>query len=154
MRRGFLIYEQMQKYFHIYEEAVSHIWLCNCSTLNFLIYEENLIFFFISVHFTGTFITVAEMSLQPFTVCMFFAATVGDTVRGLQRDVVHPGWPIAPLYSINQWVHLYTGAQINFEDLTSYLTYGYGAEIWALQVRWRCSYIPVLIISEKWWNVA
>jgi hypothetical protein len=27
--------------------GVSHIWLCNCSTLNnFLIYEENLIFFF------------------------------------------------------------------------------------------------------------
>ncbi len=25
------------------------IWLCNCSTLNFLIYEENLIFFFVSV---------------------------------------------------------------------------------------------------------
>ncbi len=26
-----------------------HIWHCKCSTLNFLIYEENLIFFFISV---------------------------------------------------------------------------------------------------------
>ncbi len=46
--RGFLIYEEMRKYFPIYEEAVSHVWLCNCSTLNFLIYEENLIFFFIS----------------------------------------------------------------------------------------------------------
>jgi hypothetical protein len=35
-----------------------HIWggrLCNCSTLNFLIYEENLIFFFISVgQYNGT----------------------------------------------------------------------------------------------------
>ncbi len=29
--------------------AVSHIWLCNCSILNFLIIEENLILFFISV---------------------------------------------------------------------------------------------------------
>ncbi len=48
MRKGF-IYEEMRKYFPIYEEAVSHIWLCNCSALNFLIYEENLIFFFISV---------------------------------------------------------------------------------------------------------
>ncbi len=38
----------MRKYFPIYEEAVSHIWLCNCSILNFLIYEENFIFFFIS----------------------------------------------------------------------------------------------------------
>ncbi len=46
MRREFLIYEEMRKYFPIYEEAVSHIWLCNCSLLNFLIYEENLIFFF------------------------------------------------------------------------------------------------------------
>ncbi len=26
-----------------------HIWLCNCSTQNFLIYEEKLIFFFIGV---------------------------------------------------------------------------------------------------------
>ncbi len=48
MRKGFLIYEEMRKYFPIYEEAVSHIWLCNCSILNFLIYEENYIFFFIS----------------------------------------------------------------------------------------------------------
>jgi hypothetical protein len=49
MRKGFLIYEEMRKYFPIYEEASSHIWLCNCSIVNFLIYEENLIFFFISV---------------------------------------------------------------------------------------------------------
>jgi hypothetical protein len=49
MRKGFLIYGEMRKYFPIYEEAVSHIWLCNCSFLNFLIYEENLIFFFLSV---------------------------------------------------------------------------------------------------------
>ncbi len=50
MRMGFLIYEEMRKYFPIYDEAVSHIWLCNCSILNFLIYEENFIFFFVSVH--------------------------------------------------------------------------------------------------------
>ncbi len=47
MRKGFLIYEEMRKYLTIYEEAVSHIWLC--TLLNFLIYEENLISFFISV---------------------------------------------------------------------------------------------------------
>ncbi len=35
----------MRKYLGIYEEAVS---LCNFSILNFIIYEENLIFFFIS----------------------------------------------------------------------------------------------------------
>jgi hypothetical protein len=49
MRKGFLIYEEMRKYFPVNKEAVSHIWRCNCSILNFLIYEENLIFFFISV---------------------------------------------------------------------------------------------------------
>ncbi len=49
MRKGFLIYEERRKYFPIYEEAVCHIWLCNCSILNFLINEEKLIFFFISV---------------------------------------------------------------------------------------------------------
>ncbi len=49
MRKGFLIYEELRKYFPIYEEAVSHILHCNCSTLIFLTYEENLIFFFISV---------------------------------------------------------------------------------------------------------
>jgi hypothetical protein len=38
----------MRKYLTIYEdpeEAVSHIWLCNYSRLNFLIYEENFILF-------------------------------------------------------------------------------------------------------------
>ncbi len=45
MRKGFLIYEEKRKYLFLYEEAVSHIWLCNCSLLNFLIYEENFLFF-------------------------------------------------------------------------------------------------------------
>jgi hypothetical protein len=39
------VYEEMRKYFPIYEEAGR---LCNCSMLNFLIYEENFILFFIS----------------------------------------------------------------------------------------------------------
>ncbi len=42
MRKGFQTYEEMRKYLTIYEDAVSHIW----SLLNFLIYEENYIFFF------------------------------------------------------------------------------------------------------------
>ncbi len=46
---GFLVYEEMRKCLTIYEEAISHIWQCICSILNFLIYEENLIFFFMSV---------------------------------------------------------------------------------------------------------
>jgi hypothetical protein len=56
-RRGFIIYEEMCKYLTITEEAVSHIWLCNSSILNFLINEENLIFFFTGVFCLTTFIT-------------------------------------------------------------------------------------------------
>ncbi len=48
MRKGFLIYEEMRTYLVTYEEPVSHIWLCNCSLLYFLIYKENFVFFFIS----------------------------------------------------------------------------------------------------------
>jgi hypothetical protein len=48
MRKGFLICEEMHKYLVMLEEAVSHVWLCNCCILNFLIFEENLIFFLIS----------------------------------------------------------------------------------------------------------
>jgi hypothetical protein len=33
-----------------------HIWLCKCSLLNFLIYEENFIFFFISVWWHTVFV--------------------------------------------------------------------------------------------------
>ncbi len=55
--------------------------------------------------------------------------------RGLQRDVVYLGWPKAPshmspnagaggeLRGLSQWVQLYIGAQINFGDLTPYLTF-------------------------------
>ncbi len=58
--------------------------------------------------------------------------------RGLQRDVVFLGWPIAPPYMSpnaeggwggaagpQPWVQFYTGAQVNFGDLTTYLTYGF-----------------------------
>ncbi len=41
----------MHKYFPIFDEAVSHIWICNCSILNFLIYEEHFDFLFISAEF-------------------------------------------------------------------------------------------------------
>jgi hypothetical protein len=42
VRKGFQIYAEMRKYLVIYDEAVSHIRLCNRSLLNSLIYEENL----------------------------------------------------------------------------------------------------------------
>ncbi len=48
-----ILYVEMRKYLVIFEETVSHIWLCNRSRLNFLLYEENLIFFFISVVVDG-----------------------------------------------------------------------------------------------------
>ncbi len=56
-RKGFIIYEERCKYLTIYEEAVSHIWLCNSSILKFLINEENFIFFFTGVFCLTTFIT-------------------------------------------------------------------------------------------------
>ncbi len=43
------MYQEMRKKLTIYEEAVIHIWLYKCSTQNFLIYEENFLFLFISV---------------------------------------------------------------------------------------------------------
>ncbi len=43
------VYGEIFAHFLIYYIALPHIWLCNCSTLNFLIYEKNLIFFVISV---------------------------------------------------------------------------------------------------------
>ncbi len=45
-----IIYEEMRKYFPIYEETVNHIWLCNCSILNFLIlYMRKILFYFLSL---------------------------------------------------------------------------------------------------------
>jgi hypothetical protein len=49
MTNGLLIYVEIFAHFFIYKEALLHIRLCNCSILNFLMYEENLILFFISV---------------------------------------------------------------------------------------------------------
>ncbi len=46
MRRGFLIYEETRKYLVIYEEAVSHIWLCNRSHLNFLTWGKFCFLFY------------------------------------------------------------------------------------------------------------
>jgi len=49
MSKGFLVYEEIRKYLTTYEEAVSHIYLCNRPLLNFIIFEENFILFSISV---------------------------------------------------------------------------------------------------------
>ncbi len=65
LRKGFLIYEEMRKYLTIFEEAVSHIWLCNCSIMSFLIYEEKFIFFFISVPSSPYASEFASISQKP-----------------------------------------------------------------------------------------
>jgi hypothetical protein len=84
--------------------------------------------------------------------------------RGLQRDVVYLGWPIASSYmspnakrggelrGLKQWVQLYTGAQINFGDLTPYLTYGcYPLSGMSVYVKLRCvwNYVPVFLCSKS-----
>ncbi len=50
MRKSFpsIQYEEMRKYLTIYEEAVSHMWLCNRSLLN-LLYMRKIQFSFLSV---------------------------------------------------------------------------------------------------------
>jgi hypothetical protein len=66
LRKGFLIYEEMRKYLTKYEVAVSHIWLCNRSILNFLIYEENFILFFISVPFISWYVLNTKLYFNIF----------------------------------------------------------------------------------------
>ncbi len=65
MRKGFLIYKEMRKFLVIYEKAISHIRVCNLSLLDFLIYEENFVFFFISagtitIHFNKAFVPLTS----------------------------------------------------------------------------------------------
>jgi hypothetical protein len=48
MRKGFLKYEEMRKYFTIYEDAVV-IYDFSPDPSEFLIYGENFLFFFVSV---------------------------------------------------------------------------------------------------------
>ncbi len=67
MRKGFLIYEEMRKYFRIYEEAVSHIWLC--STLNFPIYDENFILFFISSRYSKNTTILCWQCISSYWIC-------------------------------------------------------------------------------------
>ncbi len=61
MRKGANIFPYTLQY----EEAVSHIWLCNCSTLNFLIYEENSILIFSSVMSISYRVQFNEHSYHP-----------------------------------------------------------------------------------------
>ncbi len=88
---------------------------------------------------------------------MVYTAGTGTVYsRGLQRDVVHLGWPKAPSYmspnaggvgelrGLSQREQLYTGAQINFGDLTSYLTFG--IQVLYLPYVFRYSDVLVLVV--------
>jgi hypothetical protein len=50
IRKGFLIYEEMRKFFPVYEEAVRHIWLCNQSLL-IPLYIREILFYFLPANF-------------------------------------------------------------------------------------------------------
>jgi hypothetical protein len=54
MRKGSLINEEMSKYLVIYDEAVSQIWLCNRSLLNFLSMRNFLSFLSVKAFFKNT----------------------------------------------------------------------------------------------------
>ncbi len=89
---------QMRKYFTIYEEADSHIWGCNRSILNFLIYEENLIFFFISV--SSVFV------LPSSNINKFFSRRVLPSQQGINRKgtvCVIIFLAFHPLFSLTNW---------------------------------------------------
>ncbi len=49
MRKGFPLYEEMRKYFTVWRPLVILYKTLHPIPLNFLIYEENFIFFFIGV---------------------------------------------------------------------------------------------------------
>ncbi len=60
MTNGLLIYGEKFAHFLINLETLPHIWLCTRSHLNFLIYEENLVFLFNSVLLRVLFYSIQE----------------------------------------------------------------------------------------------
>ncbi len=99
MRKGFLKYEEMRKHWTIYEEAVSHIWLCNCSILNFHTYEEHFIFFFICVldiapcMGTSTYMKTQLKWLLPFLSDLLLLAEKWDEANGGRIGrIERPSW--------------------------------------------------------------
>ncbi len=83
----------MSKYFPLYEEVVSHIWLCNCSLLNFHICEENFIVFFIS--------TVSMQILWNYGLLQQFAYNV--KIRPLAAEYKRPIDPLQLCYWPNKF---------------------------------------------------
>ncbi len=87
MGKGSLIYKEMRKYLTIYEEVVSHIliWLCNFSILNFLMCEENLIFFFYRCNkYNSKLFYAFSLFVMPFFV-YFVVATLSSHKQCFRR---------------------------------------------------------------------
>ncbi len=60
----YIMYEEMCKNLILHEEAVSHIWLCNCSILNFLMHIwETFDFLFLSLYSIQGLLLIESTSL-------------------------------------------------------------------------------------------
>jgi hypothetical protein len=113
MRKGFLICREMRQYLTIYEEAASHIWLCNRSLLNFLKqYIRKILFSFLSVHL----LTLWEHKVDPATYsrsrrgqCWFtplpYEDTVMFTLRAQWRFSHLPSKRTIMIHSLTLWDH-------------------------------------------------
>ncbi len=99
--KGFLLYEETHTYLVIYEEAVSHIWLCNCSHGFSYMYEEKFLFFFINARTRGIYevrwLYVGNFHLD-FHLCSYFwKLKTNIEARGVKKtcfsDVVTTNLP-------------------------------------------------------------
>ncbi len=107
MTNGLLIYGEIVAHFLIYYEALPHIWLCNGgSTMNFLIYGENLIFFFISEDFS-----FAPRSLLSFFLLYIFLVGFLSLFSPSQSRLVNIVMdPLSQLHQMATWclnIYLY-----------------------------------------------
>jgi hypothetical protein len=59
-----LIYGEYFRISSYFRKPFPHLWLCNCSTLNFHVFEETLIFFFISASFVIRSVLISEKSQE------------------------------------------------------------------------------------------
>jgi hypothetical protein len=90
----FLIYEEMREYSAIYEEAVSHVWLCNSSRLDFLIYWGKFCFLFLSVYITLIRTKLVLRRLSSLSPMLRMMQTLLVTVSTMTRTMMThwTGW--------------------------------------------------------------
>jgi hypothetical protein len=77
LRKCFRIYEEMRIYLTIFKEAVRR----NCSILNFLVYEEIFIFFFISVRVHYSIYGMEFMQFQKSGMCQLSSLSLLLSVK-------------------------------------------------------------------------